>query len=429
MKILDSFASLALAFTLFHLLGFSYFFLEASNLLDLHIYNYEFKVSNYVLSLLFLLYFFFISHFSFRGIKTVSYYFRVLHFYFPILPTLVLLSFDSVSLDYMLFFLFIVSLTYMTSFLAETFYINIPVFRGVWALAITLIFFLAVFLYLVKGFRVDNVFEFSLVKIYELREESSNNSGALYEYLHHFFSKFVLPSLMLYCLLTKRYFLTIFFFSVSIMMFFITFHRANIFFPLFVIMIYIITNFRGLSFFNGLGLALLVVVLMGILTISIGQPFLLIGDLLLRRLFFLPSELNAEYFGFFSVQEYTYFWNSKLVFNMIDSFYQRQAAELISDFVGMPGGHANTGYIGASFQQLGWLGAVLYQVFFLFILTFLNSVGRATSNHRALFALFSVYIFWIINSSDFLPIFLTHGLLLSFIVLFFNSKLFIKRTT
>jgi len=81
---------------------------------------------------------------------------------------------------------------------------------------------------------------------------------------------------------------------------------------------------------------------------------------------------------------------------------------------------ANAGWIGSGYANAGMFGVYLYSVMIGLFFSFLNAYGRKLGG-RLVITLFTIPVFTLLRSSDLTTMFLTHGLLISILILIIIS--------
>ncbi|MFL0063345.1 hypothetical protein V2658_11825 [Tenacibaculum maritimum] len=140
-----------------------------------------------------------------------------------------------------------------------------------------------------------------------------------------------------------------------------------------------------------------------------------IGSLLIRRLLFVPVQLNFTYLEFFSLNEKV-FWSNSILKNFITYQYPLEPAFLIGDFLGNENMSANTGFAATGFMHGGYLGVLFYTFIGIFIFRFINKNGDKI-NKYTLLAITFLPINSLFVSSDLFSTLLTHGLIVSLVIL------------
>jgi len=76
----------------------------------------------------------------------------------------------------------------------------------------------------------------------------------------------------------------------------------------------------------------------------------------------------------------------------------------------------------SGFQQMGYFGVAVYASIISGFLKIIDKLGNQVNNHPFVFAVCSPAIIWMINSSDLPSIFLTHGLIVSVVIVWVSMN-------
>lgn len=399
----------------FWLLMFAYSELATLGYFNLNMYTYEYSPERFFIAHIVLLFFIFMIP---AKPSRASHFFLWLHLIFPLVPMLVFFSFSGGSN----YFLFLCSFAFcVINLIVRTpisFRLHSISFR--WPMAVIWLGAILLTLFILAN---GNYFtlNYSWENIYSNRTEISDNQPSIFEYIHNVLSKSLIPFLLLYYLVKGNRFLLLIAAIFSIMVFFISQHRAALFYPILTLVCYYSSRFSS----GRSGWAFLIIFLcilaLGIILLQFDELRLL-GDLILRRTFFAPAILNYQYFEFFQTNPHTFFSDSKLSFGLINPVYSVPVPFIISEYVGLPGGHANSSYLGSGYQQAGWIGIAMYVLIIGILLKLLDSISFGIGSHAFVFGVCASPLLWLINSSDLPGVLLTHGLLCSLLLLWISSS-------
>lgn len=399
----------------FWLLMLAYSELGVFGSFNLTMYTFDFDVGRFLIAHAVLLFLAFLIP---SKPKIVSDYFLWLHLVFPVMPMLVFYSYSGGTHAFLLlsvFAYFSISVLAKQPIIVQLdrFSFRWPIV-SVWALALMLTAFI-----LVNGSYLS--LDYSLETIYSNRAEISENQPAIFEYIHTGLSKSLLPFLLLFYLAkgARMLFLLAAMFSMAV--FILSQHRAALFYPVLTLVCYYASRLAGARAGWAFTVIFASVVVFGVILLQFDQARLL-GDLILRRTFFAPAILNYQYFEFFQASPHTWFSDSKLSFGLVDPVYSASVPYIIGDYIGLPGGHANSSYLGSGYQQAGWVGVAIYVLVIGILLKYLDAIGVAVGSHPFAFGVCASPLLWLINSSDLPGVFLTHGLLSSLFILWISSS-------
>ncbi|WP_370679873.1 hypothetical protein [Comamonas sp. GB3 AK4-5] len=287
----------------------------------------------------------------------------------------------------------------------------------------SLVFFACLHIVSVFSFGGGSYFNIDLSKVYDLREGAAEVLPGFYAYINSAVSKTIIPFAVVMSLLQKRWIYLLMVSICSFLIFALTQHKAPIFVPILVVAIYIMANGnikRNLAFF-----LIAIVVVSGIdFWLSEGNDrgvFGWFGSLFLRRTLLLPAEINSLYIEFFSHTDKYYWADSKVTLGLLDPPYDLSAPRLIGQnygeaYFGTNEASANTGWIGSGFAQAGYLGIFIYSILLGVVFSFLNAYSKKIGG-RIVIALFAQQVIAALTATDFLTLFITHGLFLALILL------------
>ena len=389
--------------------------LAISGRLDLKLYATDFEVQRLFLALFFVLIFGFLNE-ALKKNPVISFFYAVFTV-ICVVPTLVIFCFKSIGFDYLFYFMYSAVVIFFALRFAMLTNLRLTYLDfGNQINCILLLTFLLGLL-IISRTDISTVASFEISNLYSLREKASDVQIPGFHYLHHLLSKFAVPFCLWVAIIRRSYLLFSIFILLGLLLFVATWQRASLAFPLMAIAVYVCYPYMRDNFLRGLVIVLLMTMLLSYALLQ-SESLSLLGDILTRRLLFLPAELGNEYFQYFTRSGFTFFWNSKITLGLVDVGYEREAASLISDHVGMYGGHANTGVVGAAYQQLWILGIIVYSAILGVTACVVTAFAKAIGDGRFVVSILASYILWIFASSDLPPILLTHGLLVAMLVMY-----------
>jgi hypothetical protein len=273
-------------------------------------------------------------------------------------------------------------------------------------------------IFLMGGSRYLN-FDFS--KVYDLREEAAENLPGVFGYISPLMGKVVVPIAFVLSLLYRKYLMALVFFSISVLIFGLTAHKAPLFFPFLILFVYIVSTGKNLTLKFNLGvLIILLVSLWDFVLLQKYGPgtFGWAGNLVMRREFFLPGQINFWYYDFFSKHGFVWFTNSKLTLGMLDYPYPLDVSHLIGrEYFNNEKTGANTGWFGSGYMQAGFLGLLLYATVIAGIFKYIDACARQTGERALITAAVVIPVFALITSTDLLTAFFTHGLYVNLLLI------------
>ena len=257
------------------------------------------------------------------------------------------------------------------------------------------------------GFR----FTVSLRDDYSMR--SDENLKRIPLVLSYIFSasKAALPVLLTYSLSIKNKVNAAFIVLLQIMSFSINGSKTVLFSTLLAVMLFYLYNENYLSkvpaFMSGL------CVISYLETVVLNSLFILVH--FIRRVLFVPNQLNFYYFSFFTENEPDYYRQSFLRLLGIKSQYG-DIDHMIGDlYFGRADMGANSGLISDAITNMGISGIVILPVVLAFLLRFMDICARGIE--KKIYISVAVIISFIFISSFLPTILLTHGLIALCVIL------------
>ena len=346
-----------------------------------------------------------------------------IHFLLPILPMLVLYTVSNRSRIFMYAVLFCF---YIIINLRNTSFFNIRLrkinqnFLMNALILICLIYVLILFNY--RGFKLN----FNFFDIYMYRAMYSDSLPRFFNYLSPLVSKVFLPAAVFLCI-TYRHKLAILILIISSTLIFgYTQHKGTFFYPLFVIVLYnIIKSEKAIEQLKASYLFLLAICMLFFYFENTISQF--IASVFFRRALLVPAELNFQYFEYFSIHKNVFWANNFFTFGLIDYPYDLPTANIMGDYINKnASNYANTGWIGSGFMHFHFIGLFIYSVVISIVMSVLDSLSKHTGI-RLVIALTFIPILTMFISSDLPTTLITHGLIISIIIVMCISPLKIHK--
>lgn len=256
---------------------------------------------------------------------------------------------------------------------------------------------------------LENVYETRLV----FRELQTGRS--LTGYIFSPLARVLLPSLLIISLDRKNFAVTLFA-VVLILYLYLTGSLKSILFGLFcVFLFYSGDAFQKIFRFV---LILIVGIAFGIIVYQYYEYSIII-DAIVRRVFFIPSLLDTEYYTFFK-NNFTYWSHNPLGNLFLDYEYDSVITMYIGENVfGDQGLNANVGIITEGYFSFGTIGVIVH----LLIITFSFVLLKSLKISIKYFGIIFIYIY-IMNTSLITQFYAGHGFLflLIFSIYFLSSK-------
>jgi hypothetical protein len=294
---------------------------------------------------------------------------------------------------------------------------SVPTKPLMWFLAILTIWLL-IFCYVFGGFRNFNL---DISRVYEFRREAADDLPGIFGYLLSAFSKIIIPIGVVLSLRHRIYLFTVIFFLMSIILFGFTSHKSVLFGPFIIAGFYIFLSvYNRYSIIIYAIISLLLVGVMSQIYLSMEGGGIDLGwynTLLIRRVLMAPPFLDYNYLEFFTGSP-KYYWSSSFItFGMIPDYYGVPAPKLIGEiYLSDPDLSANTGFIGSGFAQAGIAGVLVYAAGVGIIFSIFQTYGRYLGQSFVA-AVMVGEVVSMVRSADLLTMFLSHGLLVSLLLL------------
>jgi len=257
----------------------------------------------------------------------------------------------------------------------------------------------------------------NFIDVYSFREEYDKigNSG-FFGYLNNWVVKIFTTLLFAWALSKNKRILMLISVLLIILLYILTGHKSNLqglfLVPLFYFLFF---KVKKIDIFILISFLFLLVI-----SILIGFYYDMIPSLIIRRLIFIPAQLNFIYLEFFSTHEFAY-WANSIMKYFIAYPYDTNLAHVIGEYIGHPKENANTGFIASGYAQAGYIGIIIYTFVAVVILNIINTIAVRIDKYIVMSIVF-IPIEVLYTSSDLLTTLLTHGLLISIITLWLYDK-------
>lgn len=341
-----------------------------------------------------------------------------------LIPSLVLFSFGGASLE---FYFITFASTLIVAMLTS--YLSLPVVTGYQfnTDSLLLIFVAICILYVLSIIAQGGLsyLNFNPSKVYDFRDEASDNLPGFYKYLSPVVSKVLVPLVIVIAVINKKNFFLFVGFACSVLIFGLTAHKAPLIYPILVLALYYMP-WKKLPIFMLLGVIFICVVSCWdfYMMQNTSSPYYgWFGSILSRRALLIPAHLNSIFIEFFSHNP-VYLWSeSKFSLGITERPYSLPSVLLIGyEFYGDMEIAANTGWIGSGFANFRLYGVLIYSILLGFILSYFAAVGKRVGERFVLCATFIVVI-TLLSSTDLTTSLMTHGLLaLIVIMMFFRTN-------
>jgi len=279
--------------------------------------------------------------------------------------------------------------------------------KSILILSIALLFLAPIFILFKFNINLNTLL---LKEIYETREQFGSKINSFYSYFYNWEVKIIIPVMLAFFLIARKYLLALFTFTILIYLFVISGNKA-------VYMTSLVTLFfyfaGGENYVSKIKLfllfLLLILIVLPLIDIYILDSFLLRGTFVMR-MFFFPALLNYCYFDFFA--NTPLYFSENHFFNLIfHSPFDINSAYIISKvYFHADDMYANNGIISDGYMNLGYWGVLILSTLFALIFMFFNSIKVDTRY----FGIFFILVFFFLSAPMF-TILITGGVWLLFI--------------
>ncbi len=294
--------------------------------------------------------------------------------------------------------------------------IHIPIIKNanslLLAVSVVLIVYLVMWSIITGAIRNFNL---DFTRVYEFRMVNSKlmDLGPL-AYINIWVYKFFMLFLFCYFLYKQRFWMAVIVFLVQTYFYGITAHKAVFFYPFLCLIVWVVFHRTNKAIFlvNSFMAVILVAYLIYDLT-AYSRP----ATMMIRRVFFVQPRLTFEWFDFFSRNPHV-FWSDKILSFIFKYPYESDVAipYVVGTYLLSPDLCANNGFISSGYAHAGIAGVMLYSVLLgVIIRLFDQLIFRGLPLWFV--ACLTAIPTWALNASDLFTVLLSHGLLLSYLIL------------
>jgi hypothetical protein len=251
-------------------------------------------------------------------------------------------------------------------------------------------------------------FNLDFSRVYEFRTASADlaNVGVL-AYLNNWVYKVFSLFLFSWFLFKKKLILAALVFGIQVFFYGVSAHKSLLFYPFLIFVLWYC--FRRTNRLMVLPVIFVMVVVFTLLLYFVFDQ-IMPASMFIRRVFYVPALLTYDYFSFFSENRHI-FWSNSILSGFLNYPYEMGMAHVVGKGTG-----ANNGFISSGYAHAGFFGVLTYSVILALILRVIDVVGSYLPVWFAL-ALTAVPLYSALISSDLFTVILTHGLLISLLLL------------
>jgi len=259
---------------------------------------------------------------------------------------------------------------------------------------------------------------FDLTKVYEIRYKYIEAGVPFAGYLFTWLAYVVNPVFFAQFIIKRKYFLVILIIILQLFLFSATGLKTFLFALPFVLILMWIINQKNPFIWMAYGLT-------GIILLGIFSYFLIndlwITSLFVRRTLLVPAQISFFYYDFFSNNGYLFLSQHHIFSNFLDYPYHLKPPHLIGEiYFNDPKMGANNGIYGDAYMNFGFVGFLLWGFLLAMILKLIDIFSK-NKDKILLVAIIAIPSISLVNSA-LLTCLITHGLLLSLIILYLIPK-------
>lgn len=254
--------------------------------------------------------------------------------------------------------------------------------------------------------------QMSFLDVYGQREISANyNISRLARYFFCMLPS-IIPVFVVYHLDQKKYLKVIYYMILQYLIFCVYAEKSSMFYLVLAVLAY-----YGIKNYGHIIEKVMACLILGVITAFVESHFFdsaYITGILYRRILFVPSKLNYDYYHFFSENPFDYLRAGILRFLLRGPYSEVGIAKTIGNFIGT-GDSANNGLFSDAYANFGVAGIFVMPILIALLLKVLDGATR----HLELKNVFIVIVIasGILVSSFFFTGLISHGLLMMIAIL------------
>lgn len=267
-------------------------------------------------------------------------------------------------------------------------------------------------------------FNLDFNQVYSFRDEAAENLPPVFGYIIPMFTKTVIPFGIAAALHYRYRNFAAVLVGASIILFGMTSHKIMLFAPILVAITYVtITRFNPIIALTAGTTTILSVIAAAVLVndvLPVTSFWGWVESMFVWRSLILPAYLDYEHVGFFAENTKYYWSTSQITLRQLDAPYN---GVQIPQVIGLaifndPTMVANAGFIGNGYAQAGLFGVFIYALGVGLVLSFIDRSAKALGSPFVISASLTLVLTMLV-STDFVSMFLTHGLALGLLLLLY----------
>lgn len=266
---------------------------------------------------------------------------------------------------------------------------------------------------LLKSGLIPNLKSFDFAQIYSIR--ANIKLEGLIAYMIGIITRIINPFLICVSYKEKEYKKTIYTIIIQLLIYSM-YPQKSILFSLGLVFLMIFIINKNNFFIKFIWLLNLMIIISVLVYIMFENDMFI--SLFIRRVLFVPANIQFDYYDFFSNNQYLYMSNNTIgnIMNIQYPYHMPIENLIASIYYNQPNMRANTCYIAESYAQLGYLGMMIYSLIFVIINNILDWISVKIDKVIVLPTIvFSIYA---LNDTSLLTTLLTHGLFPGIIIIY-----------
>lgn len=268
-------------------------------------------------------------------------------------------------------------------------------------------------------------FIISFADVYDFRADNLTSYSGVFGYLNNWSTKILIPFLIAISLVNKSRLMFISTVLLCAFFYIFTGHKSILLPIILGLFLYKALqagsheeNFNRFSSYCLIGLIMFSVT--GVMLFFWKQE-VVFASIFFRRTFFVPAFLNDIYFDMFQSIYQPVYWSNSFLSSILPYPYGNEpVTKVVGSYLNSPDTGANTGFIASGFMQARYWGVAFYVLLVVLINFYLSKIAHRV--HPLVFnGVLLIPFLTIFSSTDLLTGLLTHGLIVSIVILYLYS--------
>ncbi|WP_016839518.1 O-antigen polymerase [Ureibacillus thermosphaericus] len=264
----------------------------------------------------------------------------------------------------------------------------------------------------------------NLLNVYDTRAAYVQNTNIILNYSLSWQAHVINLILLSLALYNRKYFYAFIVLGMQIFLFSMTNFKSHLLAPLVILFFYFFQKTKWKNYFLLImSIGSTTLVSLSLVLYKISEDLILIPSMFIRRLFFVPAQLHFQYFEFF--EDKSKFLLSHSIFEgIIQTDYNVSPTQYMAKEYFNKDFSPNVGFFGDAYVNFGLVGLIVFAIFLGIIMLLIDSFSTKIPLFLTM-AILVIPAMSLVNSA-FLTTLLTHGVLLSLLMLWVVNGLFNK---